>query len=257
MKLEPPPRRIEPEIARAIKKDRRLLAIIGWIVLLSGAGMGVLFWMLSAPAWSMKIDATGEKAEGSIVEMVEYTNVRYGSVHPWGIRYRFETRSGELLRGETETTNLEFVRAHRVGDKVTISYDPDRPERNKILGVEVAGLQTWVFYFPGVQLLIGLILLVLGHIIISNALAVYEQGTETPGRILRAKLLRSVNMGWKHPMSIKYGFEDEMGQERTGKVWSLHEVAREFKEGRECTVLYNRVNPSRSILYDTQALYLE
>jgi hypothetical protein len=48
-----------------------------------------------------------------------------------------------------------------------------------------------------------------------------------------------------------------MGLERTGKTWSWHPKARELREGQECTVLYNRVNPLHSVLYNALAFYLE
>ena len=257
MRLEPPPRRIKPGVARAIRKDRKLLAVASVILIAAGIGLAVLFSFLIVPRALKELDVTGILANGTVESMVERRNVQYGSVHPWEISYRFETESGEVQRGRTETTDLDFVRARKVGDSVTIAYDPANPALSKILGVGVAGLQEWFFFIPAGELAIGLVLLAFRSARVSAALAVYEQGTERQGRILHAKVLRSVNMWRRHPVSVRYSFEDEMGLRRFGKTWSWHPKARELKEGQECSVLYDRVNTSRSVLYDTLELYLE
>lgn len=257
MKLEPPPRRISPEIARVIRKDRNILLVSGIILALSGIGIGVFFWLLIVPPGIKKLDGTGDVAPGIIDAMVEHKNVHYGNVHPWGIKYRFEVQSGKTYHAETETTDLEFVKNHRVGDAIEVSYDPSNPGFNKIRGVVVAGFPLWVLVFPGTELLIGLVLLAIRHVRIAAALEVYEQGTQTQGRVMSAKRLWYVHMGRKHPVSVRYEFEDEMGQKRPGKMWSWHPKGREFKEGQECTVLYSRINPSHNLIYDALALYLE
>ncbi len=257
VKLEPPPRRVSPEIARVIRKDRKILTVSGLILVFSGIGLGVFFWLLVVPPYLKELDSSGAVAPGVVDDMVEHRNVHYGNVHPWGIKYHFEPESGGTYRGETETTDLKFVKTHSVGDAIEISYDPSNPALNKIRGVTVAGFSMWVLLFPGAQFLAGVILLMARHVRVAAALEVYEQGTQTQGRLLKAKLLRHVNMWTKHPVSLRYVFEDEMGQECFGKMWSWHPKAREFKEGQECTVLYNRANPSRNLLYDALALYRE
>jgi hypothetical protein len=257
MKLEPPPRKTKTEIARAIRKQRKMLFLIGLILALSGAGTGVFLYLLTVPAHLKNLDSTGAAAEGVIDSMVEHGNVHYGNVHPWGIGYHFTAASGGIYHGETETTDLEFVRTHSAGDRITISYAASNPRISKIQGVEIAGISMWFLLIPAGELAVGLLLLLVRHIRIAGALEVYEMGTETQGRILSAKPLKSVHMGTKHPVSIKYAFEDEMGQECFGKVWSWHPGARELARGQACTVLYNRANPGQSILYDSLALYLE
>lgn len=234
-----------------------MLALLGFVFTPLGLGMGVLFWFLVVPPRLASLDDTGATAIATIENMRERRNVRYNSVHPWVIGYSFTDETEKPCHGETQTTNLEFVRTHRVGDTVWVSYDRSDPGVSKIRGVNIAGLPAWMLTFPAGMFVLGIILLILRRVRISRAVAVYEQGTEVQGRLVRAKLLRSVHIGWKHPVSIKYVFEDELGQECFGKIWSWHKEAQEFKQGQVCTVLYERAEPSRSVLYDALALYLE
>lgn len=256
-KLEPPPRHVDPKIARAIKGQHKMAMLLGLIFTPMGIGMGVLFWFFMVPPWLANLDDTGATAVATIESKWENRKTHYNNFHPWVITYRFTDESGATRTGETQTTDREFVRTRRVGDTVWVSYDSSDPVLSKIRGVAVAGLPAWVLIFPGAMFAVGAAMLILRHLRVSRALEVYEQGTETPGTLVSAKLLKSVNMGWKHPMSIKYKFEDDLGQECFGKVWSWHKKAQEFKEGRACTVLYGRAEPARSILYDALALYLE
>lgn len=257
MKLEPPPRRIRPELMSAIRKERRILSILAVVLILSGIGIAVVFWLFTVSPRVNSLDIDGSVTEATITAMKENRNVRYGSRHPWTIEYGFITESGEEHEGHTETTDLDFVHSHKVGDTVTVSYDQRDPSISKIQSVEVAGLPFWLMVFPGSEIAAGLFFFILWHRRISVARDIYEQGTETEGRIRRAKVLRSVHMGRKNPLSVEYVFEEEFGQEVSGKAWSWHEKARSLEEGQACTVLYNRTNPAQSLLYDVLEPYLE
>jgi len=257
MKLEPPPRDADPKIVRAIKKDRRILGLTGLILMASGAGIAVAFYIFMVPGHVRKLDETGAAATGTIDDIRWNRTVHYGNRNPLVVSYHFMAESGGPYYGSTESLDTEKLEKYRVGDEIPISYDREDPRVNKVRGVEIAGMPQWVMVFPVVEFAIGMIFFVLNSIRRGNALSVYVEGAQAEGEIIVATLLRSVNMGWKHPVSIGYAFDDELGERAFGKVWSWHKKARDFREGQKCTVLYDRENPARSILYDALALYLE
>lgn len=257
MKLEPPPRDANPRVVSAIKKDRRILGLTGLIFMATGACIVVVFLFFMVPGRMKNLDETGATATGIIDDIRWNRKVNYGNRHPLVISYHFMAESGGPYRGSTESLDIEKLQRYKVADEIPVSYDRSDPRISKVRGVEIAVMPLWVLIVPAGMFLAGLILFTLNCIRRSSAISVYVDGIEVEGEIIAARLLRSVNMGWKHPMSISYTFKDEMGERASGKVWSWHYGAREFKEGQGCTVLYDRENPSRSILYDAVALYME
>ncbi len=257
MKLEPPPRDTNPRVVSAIKKDRRILGLTGLILMATGASIVVVFSLFMVSGRVKNLDETGATATGTIDDIRWNRNVNYGNRHPLVVSYHFMAESGGPYHGSTESLDIEKLQRYKVGDEIPVSYDRSDPRISKLRGVRIAEMPLWVMFLPAGMFLTGIILFALHCIRRSNALSVYVDGIEVEGEIIEAKLLRSVNMGWKHPMSISYTFKDEMGERATGKVWSWHQGAREFKQGQSCTVLYDRENPAHSILYDAIALYLE
>jgi hypothetical protein len=257
MKLEPPPREAGPGVVRAIKKDRKILGLTGLILMASGAGIAVVFYFFMVPPHMEALDDTGATATGTIDSIRWNRNVNYGNRHPLVVSYHFTAETGATYYGSTESLDVEKLQRYQVGDEIPISYDRWDPGINKIAGVKIAAMPLWVMVFPAAEFAVGVIFFVLNGIRRNRAVSLYVDGVEVEGEIVVAKLLRTVNMGWKHPVSIGYGFDDEMGDRVLSKVWSWHKGAREFKEGQKCTVLYDRENPARSILYDSIALYLE
>ena len=257
MKLEPPPRESDPRIERAIKKDRKILGLTGMILMASGAGIAVIFYIFMVPGHMKTLDDTGTTAIGTIDNIRWNRNVNYGNRHPLVISYHFMAESGGPYYGSTESLDIEKLQRYRIGDEIPVSYDRSDPRINKITGVEIAGMPLWVMIFPAVEFALGFIFLTLNSARRNRAIVAYVEGLEVEGEITSAKLLRHVRMGWKNPVSIAYVFKDELGQKISGKIWSWHKKAREFKEGQVCTVLYKREDPSQSIVYDALALYLE
>jgi len=250
-KIKESPRNLTPDIVKAIKKNRSMSFLMGLMFLLMGLVFLVLFLMLLVPPSLKNLDNTGETGLGNIVKMEENRKVHYGNVSPWVIEYIFITKEGLNCEGSMQSTDLKFVRSHKPGDSVHVSYDSNNPELNKIRDVDIAGFQLWTLVFPLLMVILGLIILTSRYLKILREMEIYQSGLFVAGRIKSTKYLWYVNKGRKHPVSLEYMFNDEFGREIAGKKWSWHSQARDIKPGTDCMVLYDRSNPHYSLLINS------
>jgi hypothetical protein len=254
VKLDPPPREIDRETARALKLEHGGRARLGIAFMVTAAVFFASFSAFSVRPRRAGLDKTGAAAPGVIEQVAHRETVL------WVLKYRFKTPSGKTYRDEMTTNDWNFSLPLRPGDAVEVRYDAGNPRLSKIRGVEIEGFPWWTPVFPAAGFVAAAVWTIFGYRRYFAARRIYREGTQAAGLLALDRMPR---LAWRmigFPVRLRYTFTDENGTERGGyvRIWMEALQKRHMtllaQVGSECTVLYDRDNPSKSLLYDALAL---
>jgi hypothetical protein len=172
------------------------------------------------------VKATGARENRQTIQKVEYTYVA----------------AGQLREG----TSYAKGSAPNAGERVTVEYLPGAPERSRIAGMRRAFWSPWMLLlglFPGITLLVVLFTIRFGL----KRHALLRDGILTTAKFVEERPT-NMRINNRQVMELLFSFTAHDGREFTASA-STH-LAGQLRDDGEEPLLYDPVDPSRSILLD-------